>query len=145
MTDPVAAAKMFPMDFGPILGVVASLAAAWLAFIVALWLFRPRGVELGHLVRIVPDVLRLVRNVLRDGSVPLGVRLALVGLLAWLLNPVDLIPEFIPVLGPIDDVVVAVLVLRYVRRRLGDEELRRRWPGTPEGYALLGGVLGAHR
>ena len=131
------------MDFGPILGVVVSLAAAWLLFIAVLWTFRPRGVELGQLVRIVPDVLRLVRDVLRDGSVPLGVRLALVGLLAWLLNPVDLIPEFIPVLGPIDDVVVAVLVLRYVRRRLGDEELRRRWPGTPEGYALLGGVLGA--
>ena len=133
------------MDFGPILGVVVSLAAAWLLFIAVLWITRPRGVELGQLVRIVPDVLRLVRDVLRDGSVPLGVRLALVGLLAWLLNPVDLIPEFIPVLGPIDDVVVAVLVLRYVRRRLGDEELRRRWPGTPEGYALLGGVLGARR
>jgi uncharacterized membrane protein YkvA (DUF1232 family) len=63
-------------------------------------------------------------------------------LLVWLINPIDLVPEFIPVLGPLDDVVVAVLVLRYVRRRLGDDELRRRWPGTSEGYSLLSGGLG---
>jgi uncharacterized membrane protein YkvA (DUF1232 family) len=133
---------MVPMDWGLVLGIVASLFGAWLLFIVILWTFRPRGIELGQLVRIVPDVLRLVRQLLGDGSVPFAVRAALVGLLAWLLNPLDLIPEFIPVLGPLDDVVVAVLVLRYVRRRLGDEELERRWPGTPDGYRLLSGVLG---
>ena len=122
--------------------VVASLVAVWLLFIVVLWIFRPRGTNLGQLVRIVPDVLRLVRQLIGDGSVPFGVRAALVGLLAWLLNPIDLIPEFIPILGPLDDVVVAVLVLRSVRRRLGEDDLRRRWPGTPEGYDLLSGVLG---
>jgi uncharacterized membrane protein YkvA (DUF1232 family) len=68
-------------------------------------------------------------------------RIALVVLLAWLVNPIDLIPEFIPVLGPLDDVVVAIIILRYVRRRLGDDELRLRWPGTPEGYELLSGIL----
>ena len=73
----------------------------------------------------------------------MGVRLALIGLLVWLVNPIDLIPEFIPVLGPVDDVVVAVVVLRYVNRRLGAEELRRQWPGTSDGYALLSGVLGS--
>lgn len=130
------------MDWRPILGIAASLIAVWLVFVAILWIFRPRDIGLGQLVRIVPDVLRLVRQLLRDRSVPFAVRAALVGLLAWLLNPLDLIPEFIPVLGPLDDVVVAVLVLRYVRRRLGDEELRRRWPGTPEGYRLLSGVLG---
>ena len=69
--------------------------------------------------------------------------LALVVLLAWLISPIDLIPEFIPVLGPLDDVVVAVLVLRYVRRKVGLEELRRRWPGTPEGFAVLGRIIGS--
>lgn len=44
-------------------------------------------------------------------------------------------------LGPLDDVVVAVLVLRHVRRRIGQEELRRRWPGTEDGYALLSSIL----
>jgi uncharacterized membrane protein YkvA (DUF1232 family) len=123
-------------------GVLASLVAVWLLFVVVLWVLRPRDARLGQLVRIVPDVLRLVRQLLGDRTVPFGVRLALVGLFAWLVNPIDLIPEFIPVLGPLDDVVVAVLVLRYVRRRLGDDELRRRWPGTPEGYSLLSGILG---
>jgi uncharacterized membrane protein YkvA (DUF1232 family) len=130
------------MSWGVVWGIVAGLVAVWLLLLAILWILRPRGVPLGQLVRVVPDVLRLVRQLLGDSSVPFGVRAALVGLLAWLINPIDLVPEFIPVLGPLDDVVVAVLVLRYVRRRLGDDELRRRWPGTAEGYSLLSGVLG---
>lgn len=133
------------MDWGFIAGFAAGLIAVWLLFVAVLWAVRPRDVRLGQLVRIVPDVVRLVRDLIRDRSAPLGVRVAGVGLLAWLLNPVDLIPEFVPILGPLDDVVVAVLVLRYVRRRLGDQEFRRRWPGTPEGYGLLSGVLGSSR
>ena len=69
-------------------------------------------------------------------------RIVLVGLLAWIVSPIDLIPEFIPVLGPLDDVVVAIVSMRYVRRRLGTDELRRRWVGTPEGFALLTRVIG---
>ena len=125
-----------------ILGIVVALLAAWALFIAVLWLLRPRDVGLAELVRIVPDVVRLVRDLLGDGATPAGVRLALAGLLAWLISPIDLIPEFIPVLGPLDDVVVAVLVLRYVRRRLGDDELRRRWRGTEDGFALMMRVLG---
>ncbi len=130
------------MDWSIVWITVGSLIGVWLLFLVLLWIFRPRNVEVGELLRIVPDVLRLVRDLIRDRSVPFGVRAALVGLLAWLLNPIDLIPEFIPVLGPLDDVVVAVIVLRYTRRRLGDDALRRRWLGTPDGFALLSGVLG---
>jgi len=131
------------VDWSILGGVVIGLVATWALLLALMWAFRPRSTRLGELVRIVPDVLRLVRRLLADRGVPLGARVALIGLVAWLLNPIDLIPEFIPVLGPLDDVVVAVLVLRYVRRRVGSEELRRRWPGTPEGYALLSGVLGA--
>jgi uncharacterized membrane protein YkvA (DUF1232 family) len=128
---------------GLVVAIVAGLVAAWALFILILWVVRPRHVGLGELVRLVPDVLRLVRDLLADGTTPLPVRLALAGLLVWLISPIDLIPEFIPVLGPIDDVVVAVLVLRYVGRRLGHEELRRRWRGTADGFALLTGVLGS--
>jgi uncharacterized membrane protein YkvA (DUF1232 family) len=124
-----------------LLAVAGSLVAVWLLLITVLWLLRPRDVELRELLRVVPDVLRLIRRLLGDRSTPLAVRAALIGLLVWLFNPIDLIPEFIPVLGPLDDAVVAVLVLRYVRRRLGDDELRERWPGTPDGYALLSGIL----
>ena len=130
------------MDPRPLLGLITALIAVWLLFIALLWILRPRDMRIGEAVRIVPDLLRMVRSLIASRSTPLGVRLALVGLVAWLVNPVDLIPEFIPVLGPLDDVVVAVLVLRYVRKRLGDDELRNRWPGTPEGFALLRSILG---
>jgi uncharacterized membrane protein YkvA (DUF1232 family) len=127
---------------GIILALIGSLLAVWALFIALLWIVRPKDVPLREALRIVPDLLRLVRSLVVDRTVPLSVRAALVGLLAWLLNPIDLVPEFIPVLGPLDDVVVAVIVLRYVRRRIGEQELSRRWPGTEAGYALLSRVLG---
>jgi uncharacterized membrane protein YkvA (DUF1232 family) len=129
------------VDLGTVVGLVVAVLGAWLLLVVALWLMRPRDVRVVELVRLVPDVLRLVRNLLTDRTVPGVVRIALFVLLGWLVNPIDLIPDFIPVLGPLDDVVVAIMILRYVRRRLGDDELRLRWPGTPEGYELLSGIL----
>jgi len=129
------------VDLGVVVGLVVAVLGAWLLLVVALWLMRPRDVRVVDLVRLVPDVLRLVRNLLTDRTVPGVVRFALVVLLGWLVSPIDLIPDFIPVLGPLDDVVVAIIILRYVRRRLGDDELRLRWPGTPEGYELLSGIL----
>lgn len=133
------------MDVQLIAGVVSSLLVTWAVLVAVLWVVRPRHVALRELARVVPEILRLVRDLLTDHTVPMGPRLALLGLLAWLVSPIDLIPEFIPVLGPLDDVVVAVIVLRYVRRQLGDGELRRRWRGTPQGFELLRGVLGADR
>ncbi len=130
------------MDLSAPLGIILGLLGAWALLVVVLWVVRPRDVRAGELVRVVPDVLRLVRDLLADRTVAVRVRISLVFLLAWLLNPVDLIPEFIPVLGPLDDVVVTVIVLRYARRQLGGDDLRRRWRGTPEGFDLLTGVLG---
>ena len=121
--------------------IVLGLVAAWLALLLVLWLIRPRGVGARELARLVPDILRLVRDLVTDPSAPRGVRIALVILLVWLISPIDLVPEFIPVLGPLDDVIVAVVILRFVRRRLGDEELRRRWRGTDDGWALVERVL----
>jgi uncharacterized membrane protein YkvA (DUF1232 family) len=129
------------VDARPLLALVVALLAAWVVLVVILWVLRPRDARLSELLRVIPDVARLVRDLLPDRRVPLTVRLALVGLLVWLLNPIDLIPEFIPVLGPLDDVVVAIIVLRYVRSRLGDDELRRRWRGTDDGLRLVYAVL----
>lgn len=124
------------------LGVLGGLVVLWVVLVLILWVLRPRDVPARELVRLVPDVLRLVRGLLADRSVPLIIRAALVGLLLWLINPIDLVPEFVPVLGPLDDVIVTIVVLRFVRRRLGADELRARWSGTADGYALLSGVLG---
>jgi uncharacterized membrane protein YkvA (DUF1232 family) len=130
------------MDLAAPLAIALGLIGAWALLVVVLWVFRPRDVRAVELVRVVPDVLRLVRDLLADDTTAVRVRISLVILLAWLVSPVDLIPEFIPVLGPLDDVIVAVIVLRYARRRLGEDELRRRWRGTPEGFDLLTGILG---
>jgi len=130
------------MDSGSIVAVVLGVLALWALLLALVWVFRPRDVRLRDLAAVVPDLLRLVRDLIVDRSVPLRVRIVLVGLLAWLVSPIDLIPDFIPILGPLDDLIVSVIVLRYVRRRLGDIELRRRWRGTPQSYDLLGAVLG---
>lgn len=126
-----------------IVAIVVGLVALWALLLVLFWALRPKGVSVRDLLGLIPDVLRLLRSVIGDRSAPPDVRLVLVGLLAWIISPIDLIPEFIPVLGPIDDVVVAVVAMRYVRRRVGIEDLRRRWTGTDDGFALLVRVIGS--
>ena len=131
------------VDADLLLRIVLGLLAAWAVLVAGLWVFRPRDVALSELVAFVPDLVRLVRSLVGDRAVPLAVRAALVFLLVWLVSPIDLIPDFIPVLGPLDDVVVAVIVLRFVRRRLGLEALRARWVGSDAGFVLLERMVGA--
>jgi uncharacterized membrane protein YkvA (DUF1232 family) len=131
------------MELSAIVAIVLGLVALWVILLALFWVLRPKNVSVRELLGLIPDVLRLLRSVIGDRSAPLDVRLVLVGLLAWILSPIDLIPEFIPVLGPIDDVVVAVVAMRYARRRVGVEDLRRRWTGTDDGFALLIRVIGS--
>jgi uncharacterized membrane protein YkvA (DUF1232 family) len=130
------------MDPGWLVGIAIGLVALWAALLLLLWLVRPKGVSVREVLAVVPDILRLLRALLADGSVPMDVRLVLVGLVAWILSPIDLIPEFIPGLGPLDDVIVAVVAMRYVRRRVGINAIRARWPGSDDGFALLARVIG---
>ena len=130
------------MDLRPLVVAVLAVAAVWIAFLVLLWVLRPKGTSLRELVAVVPDLLRLLRDLVGDRTTPLDVRIVIVVLVAWIVSPIDLIPEFIPVLGPADDVVVAVVALRYVRRRLGSAALSDRWPGSPEGFDVLARVIG---
>jgi uncharacterized membrane protein YkvA (DUF1232 family) len=123
--------------------IVLGVIALWIALLVIFWALRPKGVPVREIVRIIPEMLRLLRSVISDRSAPPDVRFVLVGLVAWILSPIDLIPEFVPVLGPLDDVVVAVVAMRYVRRRLGIENLRQRWTGSPDGFALLVRLIGS--
>jgi len=130
------------VDLSLIVAIVVGLVALWAALILLFWLLRPKDVALRELVRVVPDLLRLLKDVITDRAAPLDVRFVLVGLAAWIVSPIDLIPEFIPVIGPLDDVVVAVIALRYTRRRMGAAALRKRWRGTPEGFELVARVIG---
>ena len=133
---------MRSMDLGWVAGVVVALVAVWALLLLVFWLLRPRDVPVREVVRVIPDVLRLVRTLVTDGAVPLDARLVLVGLIAWILSPIDLIPEFIPGIGPLDDVIVAIVAMRYVRRRIGIDAIRARWSGSEDGMRLLARVIG---
>lgn len=116
----------------------AGLLLLWTALLLALWTARPDDVGVRDALRLLPDVVRLLRRLAADPQLPRGVRVRLWLLLAYLLMPFDLVPDFIPVLGYADDAVVVALALRSVARRAGMEALERHWPGTPEGLAAVG-------
>lgn len=124
---------------------IGGLVVMWLALVVALAVLgRRRGepARLREALRLLPDVLRLLRRLAADPAVPRGVRVRLVAGALYLAFPVDLVPDFIPVAGYADDVIVVVLVLRSVARRAGVDAIDRHWPGTPEGLRVLKRVAG---
>ena len=121
---------------------LGGLVALWLGMMALLWWARPDQVGIREALRLLPDVVRLVRRLAADRSLPRGVRLRLWALLAYLLSPVDLVPDFVPVLGYADDVVVVAVALRSVVRRAGAEALDRHWPGQPAGLQVLRRLAG---
>lgn len=131
------------MDVALILAIVLGLVILWALLLLLFFIFRPKDVPVREVVALIPDLLRLLRSIITDGKAPIDVRIVLVVLVLWIVSPIDLIPEFIPVLGPIDDIVVAIIALRYTRRRLGTDDLRGRWRGTEAGFALLSRVVGS--
>jgi uncharacterized membrane protein YkvA (DUF1232 family) len=133
------------VDLLTIAAILLALVLVWVALLVIFWVLRPKDVSIRELLGLIPDILRLLRSLIGDRDAPLDVRLVLIGLVAWIVSPIDLIPEFIPVLGPMDDVVVAIVAMRYVRRRVGAEDLRRRWAGSEAGFAMLLTVIGSDR
>ncbi|MEU9686755.1 YkvA family protein [Amycolatopsis japonica] len=121
------------------------MAADRLALVVTLVVIRPRGGLLTEAMRLLPDVLRLARRLAADRNLPRGVRTRLWLLLAYHATPIDVIPDFIPVLGYADDAVVVTAVLRSVVRRAGLDAVRAHWPGTDDGFAALTRLTGLHR
>ena len=108
----------------------------------AILLLAGRGTDARAVARLVPDCLRLARRLARDPRVSRGRRLSLLALVAYLALPFDLVPDFIPVLGALDDALLVVLVLRGVARAAGPELVAEHWPGPPRGLELLQRVLG---
>jgi uncharacterized membrane protein YkvA (DUF1232 family) len=117
---------------------VALLVGTW-ALLVLLARRLPPGL-LRDLAGFVPDCVTTIRRLRGDPRVPRRAKvvIALAGL--WLLSPIDLLPEFLPVIGPLDDVVVVALALRYAARQVPREALAAAWPGEPR---LLERLLGS--
>lgn len=120
-----------------IVGVVVLLYAVTVA---AIWWYARRLGEVSTLreaARFGPDLLGLIRRLLAHGRLSRGTRTGL-GLLAlYLVLPIDLVPDVVPLVGWADDVVLVVLVLRAVVRRAGADVIRANWPGSPGGLAVL--------
>lgn len=123
-----------------LLGTTGGIVVLWAGLIVVLWVQQRRTsstVDWRAMMRLVPDVIRLVKRLATDPSVPRGTRWWLLALMGYLLLPFDLVPDFIPVLGYADDAIVVAIVLRFAIRRAGMAAIRRHWPGTREGLASV--------
>jgi uncharacterized membrane protein YkvA (DUF1232 family) len=119
------------------LGVVGGLVLVWAVLAAVLWLTKPDEYELKEAFRLLPDLIRLIKRLAADPDTPSGVRIRLALLLVYLALPIDLIPDFVPVIGYADDAIIVALALRSATRRAGPDALARHWPGTPEGLNAL--------
>jgi uncharacterized membrane protein YkvA (DUF1232 family) len=113
------------------------LLATWALLVVAAKRLPP-GI-LKDLAGFLPACLTTVRRLRNDPRVPRGAKVAILLAGLWLLSPIDLLPEFLPIIGPLDDVLVVALALRYAARRVPREVLLEAWPGEPR---LLERLLG---
>lgn len=118
--------------------ISAAAASLWVLAVLAL-IVAGRRSGARELASLIPNLLRLFRGLLRDPRVPRASKAWLWFAVAWLVSPIDLIPEFIPIAGPLDDAVVAALVLRHVLRKTDRAVLMQHWRGNP---ATLDPILG---
>ncbi|MHA7155994.1 YkvA family protein [Arthrobacter sp. TMN-50] len=91
----------------------------------------------GPLYGAAPDLLRLLRSLAADKSQSAGVRAGVVLLLVYLLMPLDVVPDFLTVIGYADDVIIVALMLRFIIRRAGLDALVKHWPGNARGLQVV--------
>ena len=118
-------------------GIVGGLVLVWAVLVATLYLTKPGEYDLKEAMRLLPDLIRLVKRLAADPDTPRGVRIRLALLLLYLAMPIDLIPDFIPVLGYADDAIVVALVLRSATRSAGPDAMAKHWPGILEGLIAL--------
>jgi uncharacterized membrane protein YkvA (DUF1232 family) len=131
-----------------LLGVAAGLVVVDLLLVTTLWVASRNTRDTSLLresLRLLPDVVRLLRRLTRDPQVPRGVRIRLGLLIVYLMMPIDLIPDFIPVIGYADDALIVAIALRSVIRHAGVEAIDRHWPGSADGLAVIHRLAGTGR
>jgi len=115
------------------LGAILAVYAAFLAWLV----IRGRHEDARALATFIPDCIVLVTRLARDPRVPRRRKLLLFGLVGYLALPFDLVPDFIPVAGQLDDAIIVALVLRHFVRAGGESMMRELWPGPEQSLALI--------
>jgi uncharacterized membrane protein YkvA (DUF1232 family) len=109
---------------------LAVAAGIYLAVVAAL-VVAGRRTAAREVATLLPNLLKLFKGLVRDPRVPRRSKVLLIFGAAWVASPIDLIPEFIPVLGPLDDAVVAALILRHLLKTAGREVVTEHWRGDP--------------
>ncbi len=128
------------MTWETVAGVAAGLLLAYAVLLILLWWYarhHPESVTMKDALRLLPDLLRLITRLAADRTIAVGVRVRLVLLLAYLLSPIDLVPDFIPVIGYADDAVIVALVLRSVLKQAEPDALERHWPEGRPGLDVI--------
>jgi uncharacterized membrane protein YkvA (DUF1232 family) len=120
----------------PLLIAVAAALALYAAAVLAL-VVAGRRTDAAALARFVPDCAVLMRRLLGDPRVPRRSRAALALLLGYLVLPFDLVPDFIPVAGQLDDALLLALTLRHLVRTAGTDVVRSHWPGPERSLAVV--------
>jgi uncharacterized membrane protein YkvA (DUF1232 family) len=115
---------------------VAVALIAYVSVVVAL-LLAGRRADARAIARFIPDCIVLFKRLVGDPRVPRGRKLLLAAMLVYLATPIDLVPDFIPVAGQLDDAIIVALVLRSVLRSSGQALLREHWPGPPQSLQLI--------
>jgi uncharacterized membrane protein YkvA (DUF1232 family) len=112
-----------------VLIAVAVVVLSWLLLIVLARRLPPGLAK--DLAAFLPDCVTAARALRRDPRVPRRARVAVLIALLWVVSPIDLIPEFLPVIGPVDDIIVVALLLRYAARSIPRHVVLEAWPGEP--------------
>lgn len=120
-----------------LIGLATTLAAAFVALIVAAVAAAPADMPAADMLRVYPDLLRLLVSLSKDMRVARPVRWRLLAALAYNVQPINLIPDFIPVVGLADDVVITAWAVRSALRRSGAAVVLRHWRGSPASFTLL--------
>jgi len=110
--------------------ILLVLVAIWIVVAVVLVIVG-RVVLARELALILPNLVRLFGGLLRDPRVPLRAKIVLGIASLWLASPIDLIPDFIPIAGQVDDAIVAALALRFLLRTTDEAVVRQHWRGDP--------------
>ena len=111
-----------------LIGLVV-LAASWVVLVVLAARLPPGLMK--ELAQFLPACVTMMRRLRSDPNVPRRAKIAVTFAALWVISPIDLIPEFLPVIGPLDDVVVVALCLRYAARQVPTQVLFEAWPGEP--------------
>jgi len=103
---------------------------------------RGRAISPKEFVSLIPNVVLLFRDLLKDRRVPRSSKVLLVGTVAYMVSPVDLLPDFVPFIGQLDDALLAALVLRHFVRSAGPEVIREHWRGDTASLDRLSRAAG---